>query len=368
MNYKVISSDSHVNEPPNCFSERLPARLRDAGPKIVSSGEGGEGWTVEGRPAMNFGLGSLAGKSFEEYKDKGISFADLLPGNYDPTEHLKDQDRDGVDASVIYPGFAMGLPTIKDRELRLACFRAYNDWLAEDFAGASPQRIVALAMLPVDDGIDEAVAELRRCVKKGHRGGILPTYPDKLFTDPEYNALWAAAQELDAPLHFHRAIGRNIPRGMSVTPHPGTMVASIVLRFFAALEPLSHIIFSGALHRFPGLKLVSAESDAGWFAFFITLSDDQWTRQRHWSKLESTAPPSEYIRRQVFLTFMDDTVACANLKFTGSDNLMWASDYPHSVTTWPNSRSYIEKQMAPCTPEERAKLTAGNAVKLYHLN
>jgi predicted TIM-barrel fold metal-dependent hydrolase len=262
----------------------------------------------------------------------------------------------------------MGLPTIKDRELRLACFRAYNDWLAEDFAGANPQRIVALAMLPVDDGIDEAVAELRRCVKKGHRGGILPTYPDKLFTDPEYNVLWAAAQELDAPLHFHRAIGRNIPRGMSITPHPGTMVASIVLRFFAALEPLSHIIFGGALHRYPGLKLVSAESDAGWLAFFMTVSDDQWTRQRHWSKLELTAPPSEYIRRQVFLTFMDDAVACANLKFTGSDNLLWASDYPHSVTTWPNSRSYIEKQMAPCTPEERAKLTAGNAVKLYHLN
>src|SRR5579875_2471789 len=157
------------------------------------------------------------------------------------------------------------------------------------------------------------------------------------------------------------------PRGISVTPHPGTMVASIVMRFFAALEPLSHIVFSGALHRYPGLKLVSAESDGGWLAFFMILCDDQFNRQRHWSRLELTAPPSEYIRRQVYITFMDDAVACANLKFTGSDNLIWASDYPHSVTTWPNSRSYIEKQMAPCTLEERAKLCAGNAVRLYHL-
>jgi len=368
MNYRAISGDSHVNEPPNCFQDRLPAHLREAGPKIVETDDGGQGWTWEGRKAQSFGLGSLAGRSFEEYQDKGLRFSDLLPGNYDPVAHLKDQDRDGVDASVIYPGYAMGLPAIKDTELRLACYRAYNDWLADEFSAADPRRIVALAMLPVDDGVDTAVAELRRSVNKGHRGGILPSYPDKLFTDPEYDPLWAAAQELDAPLHFHRAIGRNIPRGMSVTPHPGTMVASIVLRFFSALEPLSHIIFGGALHRFPGLKLVSAESDAGWLAFYMALCDDQWNRQRHWSHLELTAPPSEYIRRQVYLTFMDDPVACANIRMTGADNLMWASDYPHSVTTWPNSRDYIEKQMAPCSAEERDKLCAGNAVRLYHLN
>src|SRR5579875_2039376 len=205
MDYKVISGDSHVNEPPNCFRDRLPAHLRDAAPKIVDSGDGGDGWTVAGRPPMNFGLSSLAGRPFEEYRDKGIRFADLLPGNYDPIEHLKDQDRDGVDASVIYPGWAMGLPTIKDPELRVACFRAYNDWLADEFVAANPQRIVGLAMLPVDDGIEVAVAELRRGISKGHRGGILPTYPDKLFTDPIYEPLWAAAQELGAPRHFRHA-------------------------------------------------------------------------------------------------------------------------------------------------------------------
>lgn len=46
---------------------------------------------------------------------------------------------------------------------------------------------------------------------------------------------------------------------------------------------------------------------------------------------------------------------------------MWASDYPHSVTTWPNSRQYIEKQMNGVAPDARAKLLANNAVELYAL-
>jgi predicted TIM-barrel fold metal-dependent hydrolase len=367
MEYHVISTDSHVNEPPNCFVGRFPAHLKESAPKIVPTDDGGEGWTCEGRKAMGFGIGSLAGKRFEDYQLSGMKFSDLLPGNYDPVEHLKDQDRDGVDASIIYPGYGMTLPTIKDQALRLASFRAYNDWMAEDFAAANPGRIIGLAMLPVDDGVEGAVAELRRAVKKGHRGGILPTYPDRFYADPEYDPLWAAAQELGVPLHFHRAIGRNVPPGMGLSPHPGTFVASIVLRFFAPIEPISHILFAGVLQRFPGLKLVSAESDSGWLAFFMQACDDQWERQRHWAKLPLTRPPSEIIREQVFVTFMDDTVGCNNLAFTGADNLMWASDYPHSVTTWPNSRRYIEKQMKGVAPEARARLLAGNAVRLYGL-
>jgi len=368
MEYHVISTDSHVNEPPHCFIDRFPSHLKDSAPRIVETPDGGEGWTCEGRKPAGFGIGSLAGKRFEDYKFSGMRFSDLLPGNYDPTEHLKDQDRDGVDASVIYPGYGMIIPAFKDQDVRMASIRAYNDWLVEEFVAANPRRIIGLAMLPVDDGVEEAIAELRRSVRKGHRGGILPTYPDKSYADPDYDPLWAASQELGVPLHFHRAIGRNVPAGMSLTQQPGTFVASIVLRFFAAIEPMSHMLFSGVFERFPGLKVVSAESDSGWLAFFMQACDDQWERQRHWAKLPVTRPPSEIIRSNILVTFMDDTVGCSNLGFTGTANLMWASDYPHSVTTWPNSRQYIEKQMKGVAPDARAELLAGNAVKLYGLD
>jgi predicted TIM-barrel fold metal-dependent hydrolase len=159
-------------------------------------------------------------------------------------------------------------------------------------------------MLPVDDGVDLAIAELQRSIRKGHRGGILPTYPDQSYADPQYDPLWAAAQEAGVPLHFHRAIGRNVPAGMSLSQQSGTFVASIVLRFFAAIEPVSHMLFSGVFERFPGFKVVSAESDSGWLAFFMQACDDQWERQRHWAKLPVTRPPSEIIRKNIFVTFM----------------------------------------------------------------
>ena len=368
MEYRVILADSHVNEPSNCYQDRLPARLKEIGPRIAECDDGGEGWTVEGRVPRSFGLGAMAGKDFKEYQDTGMRFSDLLSGNYEPKEHLKDQDRDGVDASVIYPGFGMGLPTIQDRDLRLACYRAYKDWFAEQFGAGDPRRIIGLAPIPVDDGVEEAVTELQRAVGKGHRGGFLATYPDKPYFDRSYDPLWAAAQELEVPLHFHRSTGRNVPPGMRVSQAGGPSVARIALGFFPAMEPICYMIFSGVFDRFPGLKIVSAESDFGWLPFYMQICDDQFTRQRHWSKLEFDNPPSDYIRRQVFFTFMDDEVGCANLRYTGSDNLMWASDYPHSVTTWHRSQEYIDKQMAHCTAEERGKLLAGNAIRLYKLD
>ena len=370
MPYRIISTDSHVNEPMNLWQKRLPAELRDAGFRVVDSEDGGQGWTAEGSKPFVFGLGAVAqaGADFNKFKARGVRFADLPPGNYDPVEHLKDQDRDNVDASVMYPGQGMKLPQLKDKALRLASYRAYNDWMVDEFAGVNPKRILPLAMLPVDDDIDVLVEELRRAVKKGHRGGILSTYPAfKAYSDRHYDPLWNAAEEAGFPLHFHRSIGKNPPATMGVSPSDGTSVASIVLRFFAAMEPISLMTFGGVFHRHPKLKVVSAESDFGWWPFFAQACDDQWERQRHWSKMDLTQKPSDYFRRQVYLTFMNDRVGCTNLDYIGSDNFMFASDYPHSVSTWPESQKYIDQQMQGISDTVKEKLMAGNAIKLYQL-
>ncbi len=369
MEYRAISGDSHILEAPGAFQDRLPNTLKDQGPKIIECEDGGQGWSWEGRKPRSFGLDAMAGKSdFKEFKDHGLRFSDLRKGNWDGAAHLADQDIDQVDCSVLYPGMGLGVAAgVQDRELRLACIRAYNDWIIDEFQGVNPQRLVGLALLPIDDGMDEILKEIQRVAKKGGRGALLFTYPDKMYTDRYYEPLWAAAQDLRMPLHFHRSSGKHVPRGTSDVSGK-LMVAGIVLRFFAALEPITHIMFTGALHRYPGLKLVSAESDAGWLAYYERLCDDQWKRQRYWSELELPNPPSEYLRRQIFFTFMDDEVACANTRFTGCDNLMWASDYPHSVTTWPKSWDVIKEQTKHNTPEEREKMLWKNAARLYRLS
>jgi uncharacterized protein len=367
MDYKVISGDSHVNEPPNCFRDRLPARLREAGPKIVSTGDGGEGWTVEGRPGMNFGLGSLAGKSFEEYKDKGISFADLLPGNYDPTEHLKDQDRDGVDASVIYPGFAMGLPTIKDRELRLACFRAFNDWLGE-FCSYDPARLSGPPLLPVEEeSIQDALAELNRNVKQWNiRSAQIPIFPWKRYHDKFYDPLWAAAQEMDLPLAFHRGLSR--PFAFGAPNQGGPWMANQVMRDFSYAMPFADLVFGGVFDRFPNLKVVSAEGRTGWLIHFVQRADESLRRHGPWLKAKLNRLPSECVKHNLYSTFIEDRAGILMREMIGVDTQMWSSDYPHSDSTWPYSMRIIEEQFQGVPAEDKYKMIAGNAIRLYKLN
>ena len=336
MPYRIISTDSHVNEPMNLWQKRLPAELRDAGFRVVDSEDGGQGWTAEGGKPTSYGLIAVAqtGGDFTKYKASGVRFADLPPGNYDPVEHLKDQDKDGIDASVMYPGQGLQLPQIKDKELRLASYRAYNDWLVDDFASANPKRIIPLAMIPVDDDIDECVAEYERCIRKGHRGAVLHTYPFyHAYTDRHFDPLWHAAEASGFPLHFHRVIAKQKPVPFAMKPTDATWLAGSVLRFFAPMEPICYMVFSGIFHRHPKLKIVSAESEFGWWPFFAQACDDSWERQRHWSKSELTEKPSEYFRRQCFVAAFTDDTMIPEVYAAYPESVVVISDWPHPIAS-----------------------------------
>ena len=112
MEYRIISADSHINEPPGTFVDRVPAHLKDRAPRIVPAEDGGDGWSWDGKPPrQSFGLNALAGRPYEDYKASGIKFEEILPGNYDGAAHIKDMALDGVDASVVYPAAALGIPS-----------------------------------------------------------------------------------------------------------------------------------------------------------------------------------------------------------------------------------------------------------------
>ncbi len=364
MDMKVISGDSHVNEPPNVFQERLPEPLRDIGPKIVACDDGGEGWTWEGRKPASFGLNALAGKTFEHAVNAGLKFADIRPGNYEPNEFLNDQDLDGVDGSILFPGTAMGFVGIQNKELRVECMKAYNDWIIDDFCSADLRRLFALAMLPVDDEVELAVAEMERSVKKGHRGAIIPTWPEVQYDDPRYEPLWTAAERLDIPLFFHRAIGRGFGSdNTNVRP----FVARIVWMWFACIPALTTLIFSGVFSRHPRLTVIAGEENFGWMPFWSEQADDQFRRQKSWSNLTFEEYPSAYIKRQVGTTFLEDHAGVRVLDLCPVDNLLWSSDYPHSTTLWPNSRDFIGSMLGNVDEKMRRKLLAGNAMRLLHL-
>src|SRR5215831_14328951 len=204
--WRLISSDSHVNEPPEMFGERLPARLRDRAPHVELV-DGVECLMVEGmRPRkLPRGRMQLEGEALERAQ----------AGGWDPALRMRDQDRDGVAAEVIYPTLALQACFMApDPSFQMAMARAYNDWLAEVFA-PHPQRFAGAAVIPMAD-IEAACAEAERVAKLGLRTLFLPCHVEgRPYNRPEYDRFWAVAEATGLPLTFHSGTGHEprIERG-----------------------------------------------------------------------------------------------------------------------------------------------------------
>jgi predicted TIM-barrel fold metal-dependent hydrolase len=372
MEYHVISADNHIIDPRDLYVERLPAAYRDRAPRVVAAAGGGEGWSWEGRPpARTFGLEAVAGQPTDgKFRASGLRWDEILPGNYDGAEHLRDMDRDGIDAAVLYPSAAMATYMLPDRDFALAVLRTYNDWLLDDFCGVSTERLVGLCALPVDDGMAVAIAELERCAAKGARGCFLPGAPALPYWHPDYDLLWQAACDADVTLSFHRNHGGRAPANETFDADtPGINVGGIVVRFFAAVQPFTYMIYTGVFERFPALRLVAGEVNCGWLPFWRQTLDQNFEQQRHWASLPFDTAPSATIGRNVFVTALDDWVGFAGIRDdpTLADAVMYSIDYPHSVSLWPNSRSYTERLTAGMDASTRTKVLAGNAARVYRL-
>lgn len=370
MKYNVISSDDHVEEPKDTWQARVPARLRDRAPKVVRVADG-DAWEVNGVRGKTIGLEAQAGKKFEEYKPSGESYDTIRKGSYDPHERIKDMDIDGVDAQTIFPNVGLGVFGMEDTELQFACIRAYNDFLSE-FCSIDPARLIGIGLIPTDD-VEVGKKEVEHVAKlPGMRGVMLPTYPrGEPLNSASYDPIWAAAQDLNLPVHVHLRTGDRRTAalfGAGAAKLRGAVPALLNVASLANYEALSQIIFGGVLELFPKLKFVSVEGNIGWLGYFLEKSDRTYKRHRHWTRLDLPKLPSEYFYRQVYATFIEDKIGIKIRHDIGLDNLMWSSDYPHTDTTWPNSRQYIEDTFKGVPEDEKYKIVAGNAKKVYNLD
>ena len=144
-------------------------------------------------------------------------------------------------------------------------------------------------------------------------------------------------------------------------------MTGLVMSKLTMAESISELIHGLVMQRFPELQFVAVEGQIGWCSFFEYYSDHLWEKHRHWTKSELAEPPSHYFRRQVFATFMEDPVGLRERHHIGIDNIMWASDYPHSETTWPNSKSLTDEWFTPLGDDDKRKVLWENAAKLYDL-
>ncbi len=374
---RVISADSHVMEPADFWLKRLDARFREQAPRVIKKEHGpGVVFVAPGISPFPVAAGfarGMGGEDLKEHMNKGYEAA--RPSGWDPAERIKDQDVDGVEAEVLYTTLGMPLFGLENADLQRACFRVYNDWVAE-FCSYKPRRLIGSALISLED-IGEGVKELERCAKIGLRGAMIWGSPpeDKPYSSRAYDPLWQAASELRMPLSLHVITGKGRESKLQIDPVTGSLrnaAAGSWPEMYAGLiheiqRSLSSIIFGGVLERFPKLRIVSAENDVGWLPHFMYRLDH--AQEKFAAMVAEPIPlkPSEYIRRQLFATFQDDPVGPAAYKLFGEANYMWASDFPHADSTWPNSRQVIEKDFASVPPEVTRKIVFENVVRLYNL-
>ncbi len=357
--YHLISGDSHVNEPGDLWTARVPAHLRDRAPRIERF-EQGDAWVIEGvRDPINFGMNACAGLPPE--KMRGWSrFEDMRHGGYDPAARIEEMDVDGVDAEVLYPTprLAQGIAANTDVELHLALVRAYNDWLSE-YVAHDPSRFGGLALLP-NRGASHAVEELERVWgRPGMRGVMLACYPNgTLEPAADDDAVWERLAALRIPVSIHVSLSQSMPAAHRV-PLPGYG------RFFDAPNRIVQMIFAGIFDRFPDLAVVIAEVDCGWVPYFKEQIDNNYRRLAPVSDFHIVDMPSAYVERHVHFTYITDDVGIDQRHDIGVERILWSSDYPHISSDWPHSWKTIDATFAEIDAAERAAILAGNASRLY---
>lgn len=365
----IISADSHVFEPVNLWETRIDKKYRERGPRFVADWQGKPGtyFVCDGINPRAIASIAAAGIPKEELvKFKDVHHRDLRAGGYDPVERLKDQAIDGVSGEVLYATYAMQLYQIQDAGLQEAAFHTYNEWMVE-LCSHAPDRLKGLALISVYN-VDNAVKALRHWHSRGLIGAMIANVPPAgtEYSDPLYEPFWAAAEEMGVPISIHTLTSNRAVVHRFARDKRGA--ASYPENPLEVMLTLGEILTSPLFDRHPKLKLVLAEADTGWLPWLLERVDRGQERYGAQNGIKLNLKPSEYFRRNVMAAFIKDRVGVYTREFTGVDNLMWSSDYPHTDTTWPKSRESIAHDFAGVSESDMRKMTYTNAAKLYGFN
>lgn len=374
LKYGFISADEHVQEHPEVWTRRMSkAKWGDRIPHIEQQADGTERWIVDGQKIDLAGV-ALAGAAMRDRAREPQRW-DEVPGTvFKPNERLATMDVDGVDYAVLYPSVAgragETFGRLTDAALELACVQAYNDFLVEEWAAVSP-RFIPQCIVPLSP-IEATVKEIERAVAKGHRGVIMPSVPMLLRELPHineavYDPVWTTCQDLEVPVCFHSGASRSIqfPAYAGFSTEIGAAMDAIT-RPVSSVLVLANFLFSRILDRFPGLKVVFAETSLAWGAYELELADHQFERQRLHTEGYDLLP-SALFRRQCHLVGWFDSTGMKTRHHIGLNNLLWSTNFPQSTSTWPESRRAIARCFDGVPENERRQVLVENAARLYKI-
>lgn len=380
---KLISVDDHVVEHPTVWSDRLPAAMRDAGPRIVeatgdmtdSDGspikQGAHVWMFEGQPHVRSTTDAVAGRPPTEFSTEPYRFDEIRKGCYDPLARVEDMDTEGIQAELCFPTFPRFAGTAflraSDRDLGLACVKAYNDFMLDEWCAAAPDRLIPLVIVPLWN-VDAAVAEVERTVARGAKAIAFPENPVPLglpsFHTNHWDRFFAAVQATDMPLCMHFGSSGHAPTTAPDAPR----TVMITLMGTNSMWTIVDLLFSPVFHNFPGLKVALSEGGTGWMPYILQRADQTWERHRHYTGINVDVRPSELFARNIWGCFIDDVVGLRERDVIGVDRLMWEGDYPHSDSLFPHSRQRLAETLAEVPDHEAHQIVELNARELFHFD
>jgi predicted TIM-barrel fold metal-dependent hydrolase len=401
---KIVSVDDHVIEPANLWTSRLPAKWRDVGPRIerrrvksvrmippgtyeldlADDGAPADCWLYEDRVVYvhksHVAIPKAAIPNGDIWKfDKSkmdldcITYDDMWPACYEPKLRVQDMLAAGVDGSLGFPTMprfcGQTFHEANDKDLALACVKAYNDWMVEEWCGDSDGHLIPLCLIPLWD-VEAAAAEVRRNAARGVRALAFSEIPSHLglpsIHSGHWDPLFEACNETRTTVCMHIGSSSKMP----ATSVDAPIAVTATLTFNNAMASLSVYLFSGLFPRFPNLRVAYSEGQIGWIPYVLERADDVWETHDGWmhTRQRVPEPPSTYYYDHVFGCFFRDRHGLKSIHEIGVNNVTYETDYPHTDTTWPHTMEWVEKMMVGLPDEIVYKILRGNALRMLGLN
>lgn len=359
----VFSADAHIVEPGDLFTSNLPTHLQEyalhqkvdeKGMRVIMMGN-----TVLHRIPANF----------MDHKVGDGSGAQARPqGQRDLSKRFADMARDGIDAELVFPTLGLMGALISNSEAAVKTAHIYNDW-AWDYLEGYRAKLVPAAFVPLSN-LDDCLAEIKRVIAKGFVAIMLPPCPPDsvpAYNNPAWDPIFAACAEADVTIVSHTATGKVAIKSVG---GPGGALFNYTRQMNDAIEAITLLIGGGVLDRNPKARIMFAEVGAGWLLGLAERMDEVYLGHAPYIQPKLSRMPSQILKDQVFSSFQNDTGCLATRKLLGLQNMVFASDYPHSEGTFPHSNEVIQGLFAKVpdlTTDEKAAVLGLNAARLFHI-
>jgi predicted TIM-barrel fold metal-dependent hydrolase len=286
--------------------------------------------------------------------------------SWDVKARLEDMDKARVDIGVLFPTHVSSYCALRDVGFENALYRAYHRWVA-DFCAQAPQRLKWTVVANMRD-VASGVAEIKYWAERdANLVGIYisPQAPGgKLLDNPDLYPLYDTAQNLDLPVLAHGGTAR--------PPYaPGTFDldgAWYLLHSFsnpwAGMAALGALIGGGIFDLFPKLRAAIIETGGGWLPLALDRLDTHYLMSpEHVPNLKRL--PREVVAEGRYFHAIDSWERALEfcVEELGEDIWLFASDWPHGDTAWPETLDQIVNRPR-LTDSAKRKLLGENALRL----